>query len=135
SSAAMRVGAETSMSPPRAALTVANAASLSGFATVLSVESFRPAAQSVLLFLTIGGALCSWIVGGTLVARVLRLPIRGGSVAVASIVMLLIAFVGGIATAPPGDLFGSVFRSISAVTNSGLWVGHAGSPHHWATMF
>lgn len=131
---AMPAGAETSMSVPRAVMTVANAATLTGFQTTLSIESFRPPAQWTLLVLMLCGATLSWVIGGGLVARALRLPIADRHLCVAAAAMVLAAVAGGAATARPGELLAGVFRSISAVTHCGMWIGAPPAAGERATL-
>jgi trk system potassium uptake protein TrkH len=130
---AMPVGGETSMSLGRQVFTVANAATLTGFQTTLSIENLRMPAQWTILILMIGGACLSWIGGGVLVARALRLAISERQIAVAAAAMILLAISVGAATTRTGDLFNSIFRSISAVTNAGLWVGPPPAADAWRT--
>ena len=120
---AMPAGAETSMSAPRAAMTVVNAATLTGFQTTLSIESFRAPAQWTLLILMLAGAGLSWIVGGGLVARALRLSVTDRQLCLAAIGMIGLAAIAGAATARAGELMSTVFRAVSAVTNCGMWIG------------
>lgn len=120
---ALPVGSETSMSLPRAVLTVANAATLTGFQASLTVDGFRPMAQWTQLLLMIAGGGLSWIVGGILVARITALDVRDGQIVAVAGGLLAVAVAVGVAQAPPGDAFRSVFRAVSAVTNAGLWPG------------
>lgn len=120
---ALPVGSETSMSLPRAVLTVANAATLTGLQTTLTVDGFRAPAQWTLLVLMMAGGVLSWVVGGVLVARVIGLDVRDRHLLLAAGGLLAAAVAVGLASARPADGFHSVFRAVSAVTNAGLWPG------------
>ncbi len=127
-------GGKTSMSFERVTFFTSNAASLSGFQTSITPDSLPKPAQWMMLILMTAGAMLSWVVGGHLVARALRLPIGVRSIATTSGVLLLATtLIGGI-VAKPGDLFPSIFRCLSALFNSGVWLGAAPGAHDRFTL-
>lgn len=121
----MPVGAEISMSSKRATFFVANAATLSGFQTTVTLESLRPLGQIAVFVLMLAGAILSWLVGGILVTRALRLNIGLRSIFTAIAAMLVITVLIGAITAPAGGLWQNIFGCVSALSNCGLWIGAA----------
>ena len=120
---AMPIDAVTEMSPKRATFFAANAATLTGFQTSVTVESLRPTGQITAFVLVLAGAALSWIVGGILVSRALRLAISEMQIVATSAVLVLLAALIGVIALPGGGVMASIFDSISALTNSGLWIG------------
>ncbi|MDW8261085.1 MAG: hypothetical protein RMJ35_01035 [Phycisphaerales bacterium] len=117
------VDAVMPMSPHRAAFFVCNAATLSGFQTSLAVESLQPLGQFVLFVLMVAGGMLSWVVGGILVKRALRLEVSDLQIVAASGCLLLLAVVAGMILNFGDGIWRSSFNAVSAVTNCGLWIG------------
>jgi trk system potassium uptake protein TrkH len=114
------------LSTIRAIFWSVNAATLTGFPQGTSVDLFPTFGQSIIFGILVSGTLCSLIIGGTAVSRILRLGYSDGKIVLAAFTAEIGAIVlGGVALIFLQDLncFQAIFQAASAVGNCGMILG------------
>lgn len=136
SEAAMVRGNE--MSRDEAFFTVVNAATLTGFQQSDPTNIYLAPGQWMILLLVAGGSLCSLILGGMAVRRIARLPYTDGQIAITSLAMVFGSIVfGGVlladSTRPLMETPAAMLQAVSALGNSGLFIGSLPAISQWQT--
>src|SRR4051812_46520818 len=79
------------MSVDRAILVVTNAGTLTGFPFNLAIDQYKWPGQAMMLALIVGGSLCTLIIGGVAVVRIVGLPYRDRDIVIGAFAIELIA--------------------------------------------
>jgi trk system potassium uptake protein TrkH len=121
------------LSVSRCVFTAVNAGTMTGFQQDIRISEQTLAGPAMLFALTLGGTLFSLIVGGLAATRILQLPYADRQIVVgaftATIVAMLVGTIGLLERdrSLPQSIFRSLFLSLSAFGNSGLYLGRLGS--------
>jgi hypothetical protein len=104
-----------------ATFTSINAATLTGFQQAVAIDEYGASGQACMIVLTAGGTIFSLLVGGILLARLLRLNISDARLIGVTLFATAFAVACGTAIlAEPGrGLLASAVQSLSAFGNSG----------------
>lgn len=126
-------GNELSMT--EAAFSAINAATLTGFDPQTTLGQYTPTGRWVVLGLIAGGTLISLIVGGILVARIIRLDVDEGRLARRAMALFGAGVMGGTVLIwnAGRPFFDALFLACSAIGNCGLATGYAPPADGWAT--
>jgi trk system potassium uptake protein TrkH len=115
------------MSVDRAAFTVVNAGTLTGFQQSLSIDQYKIAGQLMIFGLTLGSTLIVMTIGGILVARIAKLAYSDLQILIAAILLEFGGVsIGAIALWILGSrdsLIAPLLQAASAIGNSGVWIG------------
>jgi trk system potassium uptake protein TrkH len=116
-----------------ATFTSINAATLTGFQQAVAIDEYGGTGQACIIVLTAGGTIFSLLVGGILLARLLRLNISDARVIAVTLFATAFAVACGTAIlAEPGrGLFASAVQSLSAFGNSGIVLGRLPGAGDW----
>jgi trk system potassium uptake protein TrkH len=124
----------TEITRDREVLTVVNSLTLSGFQLIIGVTTYPPAAQVVILALTLVAILFSLIVGGLAVVRILNLPYADRDVVRFALgATLLFVAVGCIPLIGRYTPREAVMLSASAFGNGGLYFDRLPGFMSWET--
>jgi Trk-type K+ transport system membrane component len=120
------------LAPSRAVFLSMNAATLTGFQQAVGINEFDPDSSrgpAIILTLIFTGAMCSMIVGGLAMVRILRLNYSVWQVVVSATLFLFLAAMGGSAViiGHGTTLFDAIFQSAAAFANCGIATGPVGT--------
>jgi Trk-type K+ transport system membrane component len=120
------------LAPSRAVFLSMNAATLTGFQQAVGINEFDPDSSrgpAIILTLIFAGAMCSMIVGGIAVVRILRLNYSVWQVVSSATLFLFLAAMGGSAViiGHGRTLFDAVLQSAAAFANCGITTGPVGT--------
>src|SRR5436190_14597984 len=94
------------MSVDRAILVVTNAGTLTGFPFNLAIDQYKWPGQAMIFALIVGGSLCTMIIGGVAVVRIVGLPYRDRDIVFGAFVIELLAIgIGAPLLMQPGRNF------------------------------
>lgn len=115
------LGAQNAVAPERGIFTAVNASTLTGFAQGFARPGdFSHAVQWVFIGQILAGALLTLIGGGTLVARLLKLPHSTRDIAIASLALIVLSLViGGASVGPDESLLHAMERGLGALAGAG----------------
>jgi trk system potassium uptake protein len=111
------------LSSSRSLFAAVNAATLTGFSQATNVNDYLPLGQAIVFTLTLIGILFSFIAAGLAVVRIARLPYSDRRVILSSVAAIIAVMALGCLLAITGGGFDTLFQTLSAFANSGLFTG------------
>jgi Trk-type K+ transport system membrane component len=120
----------------RSRFSAVNAATLTGFQSVMGINNYAAPARAAVVLLMAAGAYVTMVVGGMAVVRIVRMPYSDGQVLRAGAVALAVLTVAGAVPliAADRDPFEALVLSLGALGNCGLFFGSLPDLMSWQTQ-
>jgi trk system potassium uptake protein TrkH len=121
----------------RALFTSVNAATLTGFQQTFQIDAVcRPLGQGVIFAMILGGSICTLVISGTAMSRILRLHHSDREILRAVLIAEAIAVGGGaffLLFDKDRTVWQAIFIATSAFANGGLYIGAQPNALAWQT--